>query len=380
MVARRSPAITTPYPVRSATIVVPCGARPWWPASDDSVGRRSGCRRRGSRRRTTTGRPVGLGEAQGCAHCPSFWDEGTSTKSSASSSSTVSIWSRIASPSETSPRGRVPPPWGLVLRLTERSAAAARHSRWGMTSGDRDPSGVSCRSAWRRRGTCSVATATWARAVQRIERRHAQQRLNARGREIYRSPRRGGDGVGYRRTHSPWKQARGVLGRRVDGRATSSSVNIRRRRRAPPGGRRGPCPERMSKYCRSMSRRRGRSQARPSRRTKPFIRPRLAIQSMRSASEVGPVSWPSRVRRHSPRSSSVASSRPSGRRRQNWSARAYRSHCTCRAVRRRSPPDHLWVRPTSCETACISATGRAGVQSRPARTFLEHGQDARRSD
>jgi len=56
IVARRSPAITTPSAVRSATMVVPWGARPWCPVSDDSVGRRSGWR--AARKSTNEDEPV----------------------------------------------------------------------------------------------------------------------------------------------------------------------------------------------------------------------------------------------------------------------------------------------------------------------------------
>ena len=236
IVARRSPAITTPPGKVAATIVVPCGARsPALPRRAATRARRAAGRAPGSARKSAEGRrarasgtpPGARAPPMASAHWPPFWMNDF-TKSSALVSSTSSISSRIASTSSSSVSLRsatsvsVRDLGGLVVGLARTCAAASAPvpcldptSELGPTSAERArrlrssraversrlrpgqrPSSSSRRSrsgrAARRRAPCVPRSGSM--------RRDPLQRLAPGQVEDHRVPGRGGD---VRRRTSP---------------------------------------------------------------------------------------------------------------------------------------------------------------------------------
>ena len=240
IVARRSPAITTPPGNVAATIVVPCGARsPALPCGSRHArdGSRSGAcsaEEVGERRRArASGTPPGSrGSAHG-GHWPPFWMNDF-TKSSALVSSTSSISSRIASMSSSSASLRsatsvsvgVPrsPPRSsedllrlllllchvdLELLAPTSSRSTARSRRPVASASERREQLLGGVAAVQQRADVGLA------AAQRVDRGHPLQRLAARA---------------GRRSPSPTT-------RRRRGRRTSPGSGRGSRPGCPPAGR-----------------------------------------------------------------------------------------------------------------------------------------------
>ena len=227
IVARRSPAITTPPGKVAATIVVPCGARS--PACPCGTVRRAGsrsgaCADEEVGERGRAGGQVGRGEARPVAHWPPFWMNDF-TKSSALVSSTSSISSRIASTSSSSGSLRSAtsasarrPRWPPRPRRTSSAASApvpspptlSTRGRRGRPSGQR-VSAVNKRLG----GVAAVEQLAHVRAAARAAGRWSGTRCSdSRPGQVedHRVPGRGGDVLGVLLQAAAAEVGAGVLG------------------------------------------------------------------------------------------------------------------------------------------------------------------------
>ena len=280
MVARRSPAITTPPGKVAATIVVPCGARsPAWPCGTlRRAGSRSGAcvdRKSANEDVPGPGRPPGGGLS---SHCPPFWMNDF-TKSSALVSSTSSISSRMASTSSSRDSLRSATSVSALASVPPRSRRTSRlllflcHTRpypvrlwlrFKQTPGWSLPLSASESGEKRLGGFTTVEQLAHVRlaAAQRVDGRDPLQRLPPGQVEDHRVPGGGGDVLGVLLQAAATEVGAGV------GRAGRASPPRSRGRRA--AARSGPCrpaggrgPSRAG--CRSTGSRSAAASRRPTR-------------------------------------------------------------------------------------------------------------------